>query len=123
MLLWQLVMETGKDVCFRCGKKIENIDDFSIEHKESCGLAEDPKAAFFDLANIAFSHLCVTAVQMPKVGEHTAQPGTLTMMTILIRHQIRASADVECATTSKKKNGNERSTLPMKVTIQNNRPN
>lgn len=43
--------------CFRCGQEIEDIDDLSVEHKEPWQFANDPKAAFFDLENIAFSHL------------------------------------------------------------------
>lgn len=57
MLLWQLVVETGQDVCFQCDEQIANIDDLSIDHKEPWQGADDPKAAFFDLHNIAFSHL------------------------------------------------------------------
>jgi hypothetical protein len=43
--------------CYRCGGKIEVVEDLSIEHKESWQRASDPKASFFDLGNIAFSHL------------------------------------------------------------------
>ena len=43
--------------CFRCGQQIEDVDDLSIEHKLPWQGASDPKAAFFDLGNIAFSHL------------------------------------------------------------------
>lgn len=42
--------------CFRCGEPIDSIDDLSIEHKEPWQQADDPKAAFFALKNIAFSH-------------------------------------------------------------------
>lgn len=57
MLLWNFVRETSQDTCFRCGEQIEDVDDLSIEHKEPWQSALDPKAAFFDLENIAFSHL------------------------------------------------------------------
>ncbi len=57
LIMWSLVQETGQDACFRCGEQIENIDDLSIEHKEPWRKADDPKASFFDLDNIAFSHL------------------------------------------------------------------
>ena len=57
MLLWQLVVETGKDICFRCGERIIKRADFSVDHKEAWRSAPVPRAAFFDLANIAFSHL------------------------------------------------------------------
>ena len=57
LIMWSLVQEVDKDVCHRCGQKIENIDDLSIEHKEPWQSADDPKERFFDLSNIAFSHL------------------------------------------------------------------
>lgn len=57
MILWQLVVETGRNVCYRCDRQIERIEDFSIEHREPWQSANDPRAAFFDLENIAFSHL------------------------------------------------------------------
>ena len=60
-ILFSLVRETGKDVCYRCGKKIEDADNFSIEHKEPWQQAKDPKRAFYDLNNIAFSHLSCNA--------------------------------------------------------------
>lgn len=56
-IMFQLVQETNKDVCFRCGEKIKTIEDLSIEHKKSWARAENPKETFFDLNNITFSHL------------------------------------------------------------------
>ena len=56
-IMFQLIQKTNEDICYRCGKKIENIDDFSIDHKNSWLKAENPKEAFFDLKNITFSHL------------------------------------------------------------------
>ena len=55
MILFDLVKRCGLDTCYRCGKKIENIDDLSIEHKKAW-LGVDVKL-FWDLNNIAFSHL------------------------------------------------------------------
>ena len=57
LIMWTLVCKTDQNVCFRCGQKIEDVDDLSIEHKEPWQEADDPKAAFFNLKNIAFSHL------------------------------------------------------------------
>lgn len=57
LIMWTLVCKTDQNVCFRCGQRIEDVDDLSIEHKEPWQGAADPKAAFFDLKNIAFSHL------------------------------------------------------------------
>lgn len=56
-ILFQLVQETNKDICFRCGNKIESIDDLSIEHKTSWQSSKNPVESFFDLKNITFSHL------------------------------------------------------------------
>ena len=52
-----LVQKVGLDTCFRCGEKIETVDEFSMDHKEDWERSADPIKAFFDLANIAFSHL------------------------------------------------------------------
>jgi hypothetical protein len=55
-LLFKFVKELNLDNCFRCGEKITDIDNFSIEHKISWQSAKDPVATFYDLNNIAFSH-------------------------------------------------------------------
>ena len=56
-IMFQLLQELGKDNCFQCGKVIESIDNLSIEHKVPWLDSNDPVAVFFDLNNIAFSHL------------------------------------------------------------------
>lgn len=56
-LLLHLAQKLGMDQCFRCSNKIENVESFSIEHKKSWIRSENPKEAFFNLENIAFSHL------------------------------------------------------------------
>jgi hypothetical protein len=40
--------------CFRCGKAIENLNDFTIEHKEPW--LDVSVELFWDIENIAFSH-------------------------------------------------------------------
>lgn len=45
------------DICFQCGEKIENVDNLSIEHIVPWLDSEDPVELYFDLDNIAFSHL------------------------------------------------------------------
>lgn len=57
LIMFDLVQHLELDQCFQCGGKIEDVDDLSVEHKEPWQGADDPKAAFFDLNNIAFSHL------------------------------------------------------------------
>ena len=73
MLLWQLVVETGNDTCFRCGRPIDSIDDLSIEHKEAWQGASDPKEAFFDLENIAFSHLRCNSSERQRAKTHCSK--------------------------------------------------
>lgn len=56
-ILFSLIQEISKDACFQCGEKIETIDDFSIEHKVPWLDSDDPIGLYFDLSNIAFSHM------------------------------------------------------------------
>lgn len=64
-ILFKLVQDAGLDICFQCKQKIETIDDFSIEHKASWQYAKNPKEAFYDLDNIAFSHLHCNITTVP----------------------------------------------------------
>lgn len=57
LIMFSLMEETAKNLCFRCGARIEHPDDLSIEHKKPWQSASDPAASFFDLGNSAFSHL------------------------------------------------------------------
>lgn len=54
-ILFSLLIKLGDNICFQCGKLIESVDVLSIEHKKAW-LDKDP-ALFWDLDNIAFSHL------------------------------------------------------------------
>ena len=56
-ILFSLVQQTEQDICFRCDQKIERIKELSIEHKIPWLNSENPIELFFDLENIAFSHL------------------------------------------------------------------
>lgn len=54
-ILFNLVQKCGEDVCFRCGQKIESVDDLSIEHKKPWeGRSVE---LYWDMDNIAFSHI------------------------------------------------------------------
>jgi hypothetical protein len=54
MILFDMLKQLDRDTCFRCNGKMDNIDDLSIEHKESW-VDVDPNL-FWDLNNISFSH-------------------------------------------------------------------
>jgi hypothetical protein len=56
-IMFMMAQKLGMDKCFRCGGRIETAEILSIEHKESWQLSERPYEKFFDLENIAFSHL------------------------------------------------------------------
>jgi len=54
-LLFDFISKAGH-TCFRCGGELTR-DTFSIEHKETWLDSEQPVELFFDLGNIAYSHL------------------------------------------------------------------
>jgi len=54
LLLFEFAKRLGLADCARCGKPIETIDDFTIDHLKAW-LHVDPKL-FWDLSNIGFAH-------------------------------------------------------------------
>jgi len=54
-ILFHLLERHGENVCFQCGEKIECADVLSIEHKKPW--LDESVDLFWDLDNIAFSHL------------------------------------------------------------------
>lgn len=54
-ILFSLLLRYGENYCARCGATIDSVDELSIEHIEPWeGVSAD---LFWDLNNIAFSHL------------------------------------------------------------------
>jgi len=54
-VLFHLLKKHGENYCFKCSEQIEVTEDLSIEHKKPWeGISAD---LFWDLENIAFSHL------------------------------------------------------------------
>lgn len=56
MIMFSLLDELGKNQCFVCKQVIKNADELSIEHIEPWESTKDA-SKFWDLNNIAFSHL------------------------------------------------------------------
>lgn len=54
-IMLNLLQKLGEDYCYRCGDKIETPEELSIEHKEFW--LDVDVDLFWDLENIAFSHL------------------------------------------------------------------
>lgn len=63
LILFKLVQELGYDICFRCNQKIEKIKDLSIDHKIHWN---GDSELFWDLDNIAFSHLKCNCLSRPE---------------------------------------------------------
>jgi len=57
MILFQLLQVTGLDTCYQCKKTIKTVEELSIDHKVPWLDSKNPRELFFDLDNIAFSHL------------------------------------------------------------------
>jgi hypothetical protein len=72
MILFKLVQELDLDWCYQCGNKIENIKNLSIEHKKPWLDSDNPIENFFNLNNIAFSHLkCnISAARQTRTLKH-----------------------------------------------------
>ncbi len=56
-IIFALLRQTNKDVCYQCCETIESIEELSIEHVKPWLNDINGKELFFDLNNIAFSHL------------------------------------------------------------------
>ena len=61
MILFSLLVKDKLNFCFQCNKVIDKIDNLSIEHKIPWLDSKNPVELFFDLENIAFSHLSCNA--------------------------------------------------------------
>jgi len=65
-IMFHLVRQLGMDICFQCNTRIESVSELSIEHKLPWLYDENPADKFFDLDNIAFSHLsCNVKASVP----------------------------------------------------------
>lgn len=66
-ILFDLLCSLNKNVCYQCGKKILHVNQLSIEHKIPWLDSQNPVELFFDLNNIAFSHLsCNSQASRPR---------------------------------------------------------
>jgi hypothetical protein len=54
-ILFSFAKRLKEDVCFKCGKQIEKVEELSIEHKQPW--ENRSVELYWDLTNIAFSHL------------------------------------------------------------------
>lgn len=71
-VMFAMAEALGRNICFQCDKKINSPAAFSLEHKVPWLDSDNPKELFFDLNNIAFSHLScnVKAARQTKIRSH-----------------------------------------------------
>lgn len=75
LLMFELARKCHMDTCFRCGDKITDIADFTIDHKESWILSDEPAKVFYDIENIAFSHAKCNYEAGPKTYVNNCENG------------------------------------------------
>jgi HNH endonuclease len=73
-VILMLVQKVGLDVCFRCGKKIETPQELSMDHKVAWRNVNP--TLFWDLDNIAFSHLSCNSKESRHAKSLHAPKGT-----------------------------------------------
>jgi hypothetical protein len=56
-IIFMLLKKLNLNFCHQCDAEIESEEQLSIEHKMPWLDSDDPVKMFFDLENIAFSHL------------------------------------------------------------------
>ena len=66
LIMFNLVKQCNLDTCYRCGKKIVLLGDLSIDHKKAW--LHDDINLFWDLDNVAFSHLSCNSIHGKKTG-------------------------------------------------------
>ncbi len=54
MLLFRMAKKAGDNDCFRCGKKITKLEEFTLDHKKQW--LDVSEELFWSLSNVAFSH-------------------------------------------------------------------
>lgn len=74
-ILFSLLRESHKNVCYQCGRIIDEEGELSIEHKIPWLDSDNPKELFFNLENIAFSHLScnISAARQNREGKRESQ--------------------------------------------------
>lgn len=77
-IIFNFAQKLNLDICFQCGEKIGSIEEFSIEHKIPWLNSETPVDLFFNLDNIAFSHLSCNCKAARKPNKIDVSDGTQT---------------------------------------------
>jgi hypothetical protein len=73
LLMFSMAKRLGLDTCFRCGFKITQVKEFSIEHKKAW--RDVDSKLYWDLDNIAFSHFSCNAANGKRPNRKDAPAG------------------------------------------------
>lgn len=68
-IIFDLLKRHKENFCFQCGAEIVTVDDMSIEHKKPWLHEGNAVELYFDLSNIAFSHLHCNIAAARYLGE------------------------------------------------------
>ncbi len=90
-IMFSLLALQGLNKCFKCSRDILDIAELSIEHKEPWLDSEDPKTKFFDLNNIAFSHLKCNISSSRKPNKYSVEADRLNAIRTSTRESMRRS--------------------------------
>lgn len=66
-IMFNLVCKLQLNTCHQCGKQIEKVEDFSVEHIIPWLYSENPEELFFDIDNISFSHFSCNSAAARKL--------------------------------------------------------
>ena len=79
IIMYHMAKKLNEHYCFQCGKEIELVEEFTLEHKIPWLDSKSPKELFFNMDNIAFSHLSCNsgAARKSNLGADTSKHGTL----------------------------------------------
>lgn len=71
-IIFSFLKRLGENFCYQCGSEIKTVKELSIEHKIPWLDSEDPKELFFNLENVAFSHLSCncSAARQTRIQTH-----------------------------------------------------
>jgi hypothetical protein len=94
------------DICVRCNTKIDKLEDFSIEHITPWRRSEEPRELFFNLDNIAFSHLSCNTAHSRNPSKGTRQPKEVLLKKKRDYYNNRIKEDPEFAEKEKTRKRN-----------------
>jgi hypothetical protein len=55
-IMFHQSVRLNENICYRCGKRIDNMDECSVEHKEPWLGSKNPIKLYFDSENLTWSH-------------------------------------------------------------------